>query len=304
MTRPHPLSLRYQSRPSRCTQRSAQPVAAQLSGVRRGLLSISVDRSAVLIASAASFGLISLDVFQSHLVFGGLDNSCHSWVVQHVPEELRKTTADKLISNSFFTLGFSGWAATSAVILLRQPEGALKQLLLAWAVYLAAAGVITEGDPPLVWTLKELFHRSRPSTLHHTFSFPSGHTTAATFLMGSLLFVLLPATLADKPGVTSSPSPASIESANESQASPQAPGDAPDATSSASAVATLTSDNQIQPSWIGNAALALWILSILTTACGRILADAHWLSDTMAGAALGTLLVSLLSRASRPQGPV
>lgn len=34
--------------------------------------------------------------------------------------------------------------------------------------------------------------RTRPSELHHTYAFPSGHTTAATFIVGSLLFVALP----------------------------------------------------------------------------------------------------------------
>lgn len=34
--------------------------------------------------------------------------------------------------------------------------------------------------------------RARPSDLHHTYAFPSGHTTAATFIVGALLFVALP----------------------------------------------------------------------------------------------------------------
>lgn len=236
-------------------------------GVRRGLLSVPVDTNIVLISSAACFAAISLDISQTHLLLGSADSLCHTWVVQNIPPEVRASTADVLISDTFITLGLCGWAATSAAILFKQPRGGVKALLLAWGVYLSAAGAVTKGDPPLVWTLKELFHRSRPSTLHHTFSFPSGHTTAATFLIGGCLFVLLPAALTD----SSQPS-------------------APDSAAS----------EQAQPSPNGNAAVAIWILAALTTACGRILADAHWLSDTLAGAAMGTLLVALLRRASSP----
>ena len=36
----------------------------------------------------------------------------------------------------------------------------------------------------------------------------------------------------------------------------------------------------------------LWAGAALVTASGRVLADAHWVSDTLAGACLGTALVS------------
>ena len=44
---------------------------------------------------------------------------------------------------------------------------------------------------------------------------------------------------------------------------------------------------------VTSAALPLWTLSIVTTATGRVLGDAHWVSDTMAGACLGAGLVSV-----------
>ena len=34
--------------------------------------------------------------------------------------------------------------------------------------------------------------RVRPSPLDHTYAFPSGHTTAAVFFLGALLYVILP----------------------------------------------------------------------------------------------------------------
>lgn len=42
-----------------------------------------------------------------------------------------------------------------------------------------------------------------------------------------------------------------------------------------------------------SAALPLWVIAAVTTATGRVLGDAHWVSDTMAGACLGASLVSV-----------
>ena len=39
--------------------------------------------------------------------------------------------------------------------------------------------------------------------------------------------------------------------------------------------------------------MALWAASALVTATGRVLADVHWVSDTVAGASLGVFLVSI-----------
>ena len=40
------------------------------------------------------------------------------------------------------------------------------------------------GDPFVVNQLKPYFQRLRPSDIHNTYAFPSGHTTAAVFIMG------------------------------------------------------------------------------------------------------------------------
>ena len=48
------------------------------------------------------------------------------------------------------------------------------------------------GDNFLVAAIKHTFNRVRPSTRHLSFSYPSGHTTAVTFICGMLLFALLP----------------------------------------------------------------------------------------------------------------
>ena len=44
---------------------------------------------------------------------------------------------------------------------------------------------------------------------------------------------------------------------------------------------------------VTSASLPLWVFSAVTTATGRVLGDAHWVSDTMAGACLGAALVSV-----------
>jgi len=61
-------------------------------------------------------------------------------------------------------------------------------------MYVTAAGAVARYDPPLVAALKAAFARPRPSNeIHlHSFAFPSGHATAAAFLVGTLLLVLLP----------------------------------------------------------------------------------------------------------------
>ena len=54
---------------------------------------------------------------------------------------------------------------------------------------------------------------------------------------------------------------------------------------------------------VTSAALPLWIIATVTTATGRVLGDAHWISDTMAGACLGAGLVSLTTMACSKVAP-
>ena len=43
----------------------------------------------------------------------------------------------------------------------------------------------------------------------------------------------------------------------------------------------------------------LWLIAGVTTGAGRVIADVHWVSDTMAGACLGVALVSLTAMVSK-----
>jgi len=95
----------------------------------------------------------------------------------------------------------------------------------------------------------------RPSELHHTYAFPSGHTTAATFIVGTLLFVALPLVapaLTDEVGAGAAGQPASTRRGRVSARVWRAAGAA---------------QRHALPLWAGAAAL---------TATGRVLGDVHW----------------------------
>lgn len=115
---------------------------------------------------------------------------------------------------------------------------------------------------PLVeWVVKPAVQRLRPEQYmhagfyphHHSYSFPSGHTSSAAFMSGALLLVLIPRLL-DAVAQKTSKRPLSIP----------------------------------QP-----ALVATWVVWSSLTGLGRVLTDAHWLTDTIAGGLLGASLLSV-----------
>jgi membrane-associated phospholipid phosphatase len=100
----------------------------------------------------------------------------------------------------------------------------------------------------------------------------SGHTTAATFICGTLLFVLLPAVLA------------ALEQSEEEEEGAEQPVPGSVAASAQQAAAWL-----VQRRWqlLGSAAAL--------TATGRVLSKAHWVSDTLAGFCLGVALTATVA---------
>ena len=117
----------------------------------------------------------------------------------------------------------------------------------------------------LVDAIKHLAERERP-TPSDTFSFPSGHTTAGVFIWGILLYILVP--LVQSPGAVKG-----------------------------STGTRLPRELQL-PALPGSSRTLLWLLAGTTTAAGRVLADRHWVSDTLAGGCLGVLLTYLAVRLS------
>ncbi|KAL0022858.1 hypothetical protein WJX77_000529 [Trebouxia sp. C0004] len=149
--------------------------------------------------------------------------------------------------------GIAGWVFAGAAGISKSGWNGVKRLAIALLLYVFGGGSIQHGDPFVVNQLKTHFQRLRPSDILNSYSFPSGHTTAAVFIMGTLLCVLLP--------------PLTIN--NDS-----------------------TRNSRLQ-TVVTSAALPLWVVAAVTTATGRVLGDAHWVSDTMAGACLGAGLVSI-----------
>lgn len=206
------------------------------------------------------FGLVSFDLFSPnslHLL-QAVDVQVHEFVQAQCSVQFRVFVADKIISNVPIGLGICAWAAcTIEAIAAGRPREHMV-LAASWLLYLLCVGCVIV-DPVIVDTLKHAFQRDRPSVLLHNFSFPSGHTTAAVFIAGALLNVLLPL-----------------------------------ATSKGGYCRQLADKLSQSPKVITLA----WTALGATTAAGRVLADVHWLSDTVAGACLATCLVCLLQEAA------
>lgn len=178
------------------------PAAAAAPAPRSAPLQDAALRApaAPLAACAACFAAVAAGVFAAGGDDGGgsssalltLDRAAHAAVVAATSPAWRAAAADGPLSNACIDAALAAWLAAGAVALLASPRRAAAPLLAAWATYEAAAGAVGSHDPPLVAALKAAFARARPSDLHHSFSFPSGHATAGAFMAGALLLLLVP----------------------------------------------------------------------------------------------------------------
>lgn len=171
---------------------------------------------------------------------------------------------DKCVSDLFITSGLAMWSAMTLHAAVNARQGAIQPVVVvgvAWLWYYLLAG--QEGF--IVDGLKDFFQRDRPSPIHRTLSFPSGHTTDVTFLWATLLFVLIPAVLHKAPPALGSGG-------------------------------KLFQDvlQRLKGSWpvLG----AAWA----TTAVGRVLSDSHWFSDTLAAGFLSVAITSVLAKLCEP----
>lgn len=136
--------------------------------------------------------------------------------------------------------------------------------------------------------------------MHHTFSFPSGHTSAAVFIVGALVTVLLPFTvqLLMQQQVNSSVSTAEQAATMQGQdAQVSSNSSSGSGSSSGSEEGSVVSAGSSEGFWrmYDVAAMSVWAAAWATTATGRVLADAHWVSDTLAGGCLAIATVSGLA---------
>lgn len=156
------------------------------------------------------------------------------------------------------------------------------------------------GDPGLVDFLKHTFARIRPSPMHHTFSFPSGHTSAAVFIVGALVTVLLPFTVQL---VMQQQEKSRISGRQQDSVVSQAEDDCYASSNDRDSwqMSAPTSGGSSEGFWrmYDVAALSVWAAAWATTATGRVLADAHWVSDTLAGGCLAIATVSGLAWSCR-----
>jgi membrane-associated phospholipid phosphatase len=231
-----------------------------------GLALSQNEATAVFTGAAVGFTLLALDLRYLHLL-QSLDLAVHTWVVNDsgLSAFQRQVIAGKLMSDAPIVLGWLVWAvaiASQPRSSKPYPASSLRRTLICGAIYVVGGGTVNGGDPFLVVALKNVFQRIRPSPNHSTFAFPSGHTTAATYIMGAALCVLLPMAL---------------QRFSEAQADVQG--------------AEATERKRIErslPAWWPLA----WAACVGTTAAGRVLSDAHWLSDVAAGLCLGALLTA------------
>ncbi|KIY92171.1 hypothetical protein MNEG_15794, partial [Monoraphidium neglectum] len=161
-------------------------------------LQASFARPQTVALSAAAFATVAAGVFGPAPILLPIDAAAHAFVAASTTPEWRLQIGERVISDVPIYLGLAAWpvlatVAAAAPQSLRRRGAALASLGASWALFVAGAGAVLQNDPPLVSFLKHAFARARPSNeIHHSFSFPSGHTTAAVFISGAALLVLLP----------------------------------------------------------------------------------------------------------------
>jgi membrane-associated phospholipid phosphatase len=219
----------------------------------------------------------TLDLETTRL-FAGVDEAAHHAVLAATTEAYRHDVAARF-SNIIPLLGFGALVASSALLLSASTSTASgdrereirRRVGVAWSANLSVVAI--------VGVLKEVFARERPSGLT-SFAFPSGHTACASLLTGLALFVLL------DPVWEVMNSPGAGENAQDD-----------DSDTGAEAGKTVAARGVERVAGAGapvgrDARLALWAAATAVTAAGRIVADRHWVTDTMAGAAIGIVFVS------------
>ncbi|CAG9461887.1 unnamed protein product [Pedinophyceae sp. YPF-701] len=257
------------------------------------------DRLSSLVPPALIYGAVAWDVNAAgspHLL-APLDSAVHNFVSSSVGSELQQILGRAVLSEAAIYLSLAGIIGGCSLQLFRCPRAALPRIGLLAGFYFFGGGAVLHSDPFLVDALKETFERARPNGLGHTFSFPSGHTTAAVFMTGAFLVYVLPwlaytGTLASRtlPRVDASdpqldPYDIAVQ-LDEGGSTP--PEDARD----------VDEDEVLfgrPPAWVP----AVWAVAGGTTALGRVLADVHWVSDTIAGAALGYALALTLRQSDQ-----
>eukprot|EP01025_Chloroclados_australasicus_P059586 TRINITY_DN7539_c0_g1_i1.p1 TRINITY_DN7539_c0_g1~~TRINITY_DN7539_c0_g1_i1.p1 ORF type:complete len:313 (-),score=4.62 TRINITY_DN7539_c0_g1_i1:1482-2420(-) len=154
------------------------------------------DMLSIGIIGGLGFGLISMDVFNSSSahMFAVLDTTVHTWVLQNCPEQV-ELFSDQVISNIPIGIGVLGCCFCSTNILLQRDRNSIRNLVALIPFFVLGFGYYDghfKAGGVAANFLKTVFHRTRPSEFLHSFAYPSGHSSTATFMLGMFLIVLLP----------------------------------------------------------------------------------------------------------------
>lgn len=143
------------------------------------------------LASGLVLAGLALDVGTGAAVLtGGVDAAANAFVDTAVPEAAQRAFDDVVSAAPIWAGGVGCVVALAAC----RPGVRARTVASFVAAQALVAGPVPAGlgDPVLVALLKHAFARVRPGPRHTTFSFPSGHTTAAAFYAGALALALLP----------------------------------------------------------------------------------------------------------------
>ena len=236
------------------------------SSASKARATLDIGRPSVALAALAEFSILAADQASGGRVFPAfVDANVHDLVLTTTPLEIREDVFAHLVSDPLPEAALLLLFVSSAVCLTttRKPPGGddddgvrddvVRRVAASLATCVLAAPLVESA-------LKPFFHRARPLAGATTFSFPSGHSLGCAVAVGLWLFVMLdPTWRAIRRG--------RVEGTTRGEREGEAP-----VRREARAVA--------------------WFFCVFATASGRIFADRHWLSDTMAGAALGVCIVS------------
>ena len=208
-------------------------------------------------AGAAGFGIAAAGVAAGGGAPGEVDAGVHAAVTASLPPEFVLGPVPHFLSDAPIAGCLAGSLGAAVAALIRGGAGAPRVRSEVLACGLTAVIVGPPGGA-LSEVLKALFHRTRPSELHSSFSFPSGHSLAAAFWAGTFFCVLLPLALGKR----------------DYNAEP----------------AEVVAEEVPHPAeW----QVAAWAATVMAVGSGRLLMDVHWVSDVVGGASLGTSLVAL-----------
>ena len=208
------------------------------------------------------FGLVAQDVFgegSAHLT-SALDMDVHVIINEFTSEDFRNFWAGRLLSNAPWITCVAMLLPSTAFVAIRRGRKGILTAVSVAAVVLAFAygggyeevhddGAHVHAVPSnVISAMKRSYHRHRPdSRVESTYAFPSGHTFVATGSASALFLFVYPVMLVETPGPSS--------------------------------------DGHNNSGFRKGVSIVACVAML--TAMGRILADVHWVTDTVAGGCLG-----------------